>query len=955
MAADAAYGVAAAWDFFAMLGRDGPDNHGSAVLTQVNYGGNSGVVDNAQWNRAPQNSISVRDGSTYLPYASLPVLAHEFTHGVTQNEANLIYAGEPGGLNEATSDFFGVMTDTWVRGGRPASGVPSIPVTWELTRVLVGPTPTVVALRYLDLPSRGGPQFYDAWSAAPAFVKANVHYSSGPLNRALFLLSQGSSSDPASPACATVAVPGIGNDAATRIWYHALTRYLTPSSNYLAARSAALRATQDPDLFPPGTTGAPAPADLDLAVRHAFAAVNVGDPDTDDLLPPTVTAAAAAGTATPSGNTCQLTATAASSTGVSEVDFLVDQVLVGYVTVPKSAGVYPAVASVSIPQLDTAHLLANGGHKLTAMAFSTRGNAGTSPAVPFTVANPVQQLLTNPGLEGGGSPGWAGDADLVVQTDFTGSIPHSGFRYASFDRSSGRQNLALSQQVALPPGSGPGASARFSFWVMVQGNPTLAVPDTLQVQVQAGTGPPTVLDTLSSSGARTDWVNRGYNLTPYLGQTVTVSLASSINPGTGTAFLVDDFALTCSASAAQPQAALSLDPAAYGPAAPAIDLFTTSGAMSVVGPLYAQVTGTPTANVVWSIKEGKGALSPGPAASAILYLPPAVSGFYHVVATSADDPTVSAQASIQVLPALSLAPAAATLEPGAVLPFLAVTAPGVRPEFFPTGGTVQAGAGTGQYLYTAPAAPGSYALVARDAATPAVTASSAITVINAVQVTITPAAITMATGSSLPFSAAVTGAGDTSVTWTVQEGGAGGGITPGADDGPAVYTAPNVTGTFHVTATSVADPSRSATATVDVPSAFVINPSAPAVLTGATVAFTALAAGNPAVLWSLPGGPGTGSIDALGTYTAPGVPGVYAVQAAVAGGSPSGTSQVTVKTTNLSGQGQAQMNADDLAVLADAWGTGTAAGDLVAAADLNGDGVVDDQDVALFFSRFGGQ
>lgn len=61
------------------------------------------------------------------------------------------------------------------------------------------------------------------------------------------------------------------------------------------------------------------------------------------------------------------------------------------------------------------------------------------------------------------------------------------------------------------------------------------------------------------------------------------------------------------------------------------------------------------------------------------------------------------------------------------------------------------------------------------------------------------------------FTATVTGNANTSVTWSVTEGAAGGSITTGG-----VYTAPATPGTYHVVATSVADATKSAMATVTV-------------------------------------------------------------------------------------------------------------------------------------------
>src|SRR5689334_6138127 len=80
-------------------------------------------------------------------------------------------------------------------------------------------------------------------------------------------------------------------------------------------------------------------------------------------------------------------------------------------------------------------------------------------------------------------------------------------------------------------------------------------------------------------------------------------------------------------------------------------------------------------------------------------------------------------------------------------------------------------------------------------------------------VTVSPHDPSLVPNASVAFSAAVTGAAAsqaTSVTWSVQE--AGGGKV----DSAGTYTAPGAAGTFHVVATSVADPSKSDVATVAV-------------------------------------------------------------------------------------------------------------------------------------------
>jgi hypothetical protein len=59
-------------------------------------------------------------------------------------------------------------------------------------------------------------------------------------------------------------------------------------------------------------------------------------------------------------------------------------------------------------------------------------------------------------------------------------------------------------------------------------------------------------------------------------------------------------------------------------------------------------------------------------------------------------------------------------------------------------------------------------------------------------------------------------------------------------------------------------------------------------------------------------------------------------------------------TTNFSGDGKPFMNSADLAILADAWGSSPGMANWNPLCDLNQDGVVNDGDVTLFFTQFGG-
>ena len=79
----------------------------------------------------------------------------------------------------------------------------------------------------------------------------DVHYSSGIGNHFFYLLAEGSGAKTlngvsySSPTCNGSTVTGIGRDAAQRIWYRALTTYMTSNTNYKGARTATLNAAKD--------------------------------------------------------------------------------------------------------------------------------------------------------------------------------------------------------------------------------------------------------------------------------------------------------------------------------------------------------------------------------------------------------------------------------------------------------------------------------------------------------------------------------------------------------------------------------------------------------------------------------------------------------------------------------------------------------------------------------------
>lgn len=162
---------------------------------------------------------------------SIDIVAHELTHGVTAATANLIYTGESGGLNESISDIFATAAEFYA-----ASISDKVPDYWLGEDVWTPAIPDD-ALRYMDDPTRDGRSIdhYDDYTA-----NMDVHYSSGLANHVFYLMSEGG------PHASTgEPVTAIGRDTAERVFYHALNAYMTPDTDFAAAKAATMQAALD--------------------------------------------------------------------------------------------------------------------------------------------------------------------------------------------------------------------------------------------------------------------------------------------------------------------------------------------------------------------------------------------------------------------------------------------------------------------------------------------------------------------------------------------------------------------------------------------------------------------------------------------------------------------------------------------------------------------------------------
>jgi len=535
-AVDAHYGLMKTWDYYRFVhNRNGIDGIGTQTFnrvhsadpntpTNINY-------DNAFWSESCF-CMTYGDGSFtvspngFTTLTAVDVAGHEMSHGVTSRTSNLIYANESGGLNESNSDIHGTMVEFYLKGG---SGSTIGDTGGNYT---IGEQLNAIPLRYMYKPSKDGSSA-DAWFAGVG--KLDVHFSSGPMNRAFYFMARGAlatAGDFFTPYLPSGMI-GIGNDKSARIWYRAMTAYLTPGSNYIAARTASVRAAGD--LYGYKSV------EVD-AVKNAFAGINVGYTAStfDDIVPPTIRVLV---DNQPSAVT--FTAEAVDNLGIATVELYIDGALT------TTLGHSPFVYSVNPLQL------ASGNHTVIGIAYDVAGNSTPSRPVNFAITGPAQ-LLVNPGFETGPAsgacrdttnnidtctPGWTSTLD-VINFGVTGT--HSGVGYAYLVGYGTAHVDTVDQSVSLPASLD---HATLSFYGFYHGAETTGA-DTATLQLRDNQG--AVIATLASWSFPADYsstyVQRMFDLTPYKGQSFHVFLTATENGSLISNVKVDDFAVNVSAT-----------------------------------------------------------------------------------------------------------------------------------------------------------------------------------------------------------------------------------------------------------------------------------------------------------------------------------------------------------------------------------------------------------------------
>ena len=245
-AVSAHYHAGLAYDYFKNThNRNSINGSGGTIISVVNVAEEGGgSLENAYWNG--QAMFYGNGGTAFKPLAgALDVAGHELTHGVVSNSANLEYQDQSGAINESMADIFGAMIDRddWKMGE-------------DVVKTAVFPSG---ALRNLQHPHNGGNSLNDNGYQPEKMSEyytgsqdnGGVHINSGIVNRAYYLIAT-----------------AIGKTKAERIYYRALTVYLTSRSEFLDLRYAVEDAADD--LY--GSTEV-------NAIKDAFDQVEIYDPN----------------------------------------------------------------------------------------------------------------------------------------------------------------------------------------------------------------------------------------------------------------------------------------------------------------------------------------------------------------------------------------------------------------------------------------------------------------------------------------------------------------------------------------------------------------------------------------------------------------------------------------------------------------------------------------------------
>jgi Zn-dependent metalloprotease len=222
LAVDEAYdGLGATYDFFSeAYGRNSIDAEGMAMDATVHFGQD---YNNAFWN-SERMVFGDGDGELFNRFTvSLDVIGHELTHGVTEDEAQLMYFFQSGALNESVSDVFGSLVKQRLLNQTADQA------DWLIGAGLFTANVNGVALRSMKEPGTAYDDPVLGKDPQPAHMSnyvrtfadnGGVHINSGIPNHAFYLMA--------------MQIGGYAWEKAGRIWYETLRDpQLRPNASFM--------------------------------------------------------------------------------------------------------------------------------------------------------------------------------------------------------------------------------------------------------------------------------------------------------------------------------------------------------------------------------------------------------------------------------------------------------------------------------------------------------------------------------------------------------------------------------------------------------------------------------------------------------------------------------------------------------------------------------------------------
>lgn len=225
-AVDEAYdGAGYTYDLYKdIYNRDSIDGNGLPIDSTVHYGQS---YDNAFWNGS---QMVYGDGDEDLPEAqrlfnrftaSVDIIGHELTHGVTQYEAKLLYWEQSGALNESMSDVFGVLVKQRLLNQTADAA------DWIVGAELFSPNVNGIGIRSMQAPGTAYDDPVLGKDPQPGHMNdykdidydnGGVHINSGIPNRAFYVTAR--------------EIGGFAWEKAGQIWYIALRDKLETRSQF---------------------------------------------------------------------------------------------------------------------------------------------------------------------------------------------------------------------------------------------------------------------------------------------------------------------------------------------------------------------------------------------------------------------------------------------------------------------------------------------------------------------------------------------------------------------------------------------------------------------------------------------------------------------------------------------------------------------------------------------------